>query len=659
MRVLGLSGLFSTEKTEYLPDAHPAFFHDAAACIVEDGVVLAAVEEERVSRDKHTNRFPLGAARECLDIAGLGLRDVDGFAYFFDEAFTDREFALEALHRPELPIESCRELVANRLSEDFGGTVETEKVVGIRHHDTHAATAYFHSGYESALVVVMDGNGEDESLSIFEGRGGALRLLHRAPRAASLGHYYTVLTRLIGYGDFDEYKVMGLAPYGNPDRYSELFDQLIELSEEGEYRLDVATMAGTVLDGGIRPRRSGQEMEAEHRDLAAAGQRALERVVLHVVGHWAKVTGFRRLCLAGGVAQNTSMNGRLANAGLFDAVYVHPAAHDGGAAIGAALLLGQRGGDEPAVLPHAYLGRDIGTEQDIASVLERWSAHVEWTRPENLAAATADVLAAGGVVGWAQGRAEFGPRALGNRSILADPRPAENRDRVNRLIKQREGYRPFAPVVAEADAGRFFEMPDCAADFSYMGFVMPVRPERRADLGAVTHVDGSARVQVLRPDANPPLAGLIEEFGRRTGVPVLLNTSFNNYAEPIVHTPEDAVICLLTTGLSALVVGPYVVTRRNEGEIPISTLRVGLMPHCEVVTTASAVGERRTVVRRRTNKRHSLTVEEQVGRLVADGGVLDTSGVPSSLRDTAVADLRRLWDRRLIRVSPETRCSSR
>ena len=652
MRVLGLSGLFSTEEAEYPPDVHPAFFHDAAACLVEDGRVVAAVEEERVSRDKHTNRFPIGAAAECLEIAGIRLSDVDAFGYFFDDAFTDRELALEALHQPELPLHGCQDLILSRLAEGLGGTPSTDKVTGVRHHDTHAATAYFHSGFDPALVVVMDGNGEDESFSVYEGRSGVLRTLHTYPRSSSLGHYYTLLTRFIGYGNFDEYKVMGLAPYGDPSVFAGVFEESYSLAADGGYTLDVAGLPALLMDRGIMPRRASEPMSARYRDLAAAGQRALERITIHVVSHWAAATGLGNLCLAGGVAQNTSMNGRLLSSGAFEGVYVHPAAHDGGAAMGAALLLGQRG-DRPARrLPDAYLGRDIGSGDSIAAALERWSGYLEWTAPPDLEATAAALLAAGEVIGWAQGRAEFGPRALGNRSILADPRPIENRDRVNHLIKQREGYRPFAPVVAEAEAARYFVLPDCAADYSYMGFVVEVRPEHRADLGAVTHVDGSARVQVLRPDANPRLSRLLAEFGARTGVPVLLNTSFNNYAEPIVHTPEDAIVCLLTTGLSALAVGPYLVRRKSAGEVPVSSLRISLMPHCEVVSTWSAAG-RKTVVRRRTNKRHELVVSEPMGRLAAEGGTLDGAGLPPHEAAALTLELRQLWDRRLVRLAPE------
>jgi predicted NodU family carbamoyl transferase len=652
MRVLGLSGLFSTEEAEYPPDVSPAFFHDAAACLVEDGRIVAAVEEERVSRDKHTNRFPIGAVAECLEIAGLRLPDIDTIGYFFDDAFTDRELMLAGLYRPDLPLLACQDLILTRLSEGLRAPAPVGKIFSARHHESHAATAYFHSGFEPALVVVMDGNGENESTSVFAGRGGVLRPLHTYPRNVSLGHYYTLLTRFAGYQDFDEYKVMGLAPYGNPERFADLFAETYQLEQDGEFQLDVDGLASYLLDRGIRPRRSAEPMTAVYRDLAAAGQCALERIARHVIEHWAAVTGLPCLCLAGGVAQNTSLNGRLLSSGSFRGIYVHPAPHDAGAAMGAALLAVQRAGGTPQPLPDVYLGRDIGSTERIERTLHRWRDQLNWTVPDDLAAAAASLLADGEVIGWAQGRAEFGPRALGNRSLFADPRPTANRDRVNRLIKQREGYRPFAPVVAEADAARFFDLPDATADYGYMGFVIDVRPEYRDQLAAVTHVDGTARVQVLRPGANPALARLLAEFGSRTGVPVLLNTSFNNYAEPIVHTVEDAIVCLLTTGLSALAVGPFLVRRRAAAdELPLGALRISLMPHCDVVTVWSAAG-RETMVRRRSSKRYSLVVSERLGRLVAEGGTIDGLGLPPGESAALAGELGRLWDRRLIRLTP-------
>lgn len=653
MRVLGISGLFSTQREEYPPDVHPAFFHDAAACLVEDGRVLAAVEEERVCRDKHTNRFPLGAVEECLTIAGRDLGEIDAIAYFFDDGFTDREFQQLGLERSDLPLRRCRDLIVDRLSDRFTKVPAVDDVFGVTHHESHAASTFYHSGFDPALVVVMDGNGEDESITIFEGRDRRLRRLHSYPRSASLGHFYTAITRFVGYSDFDEYKVMGLASYGDRDRLVNLFDDVFSLRPDGGYDLDVAGLPRLLIERGVTPRRSGEPIEQSHRDFAAAGQAVLETIAHHVVTHWVWQTGLRNLCLAGGVSQNTSLNGKLLMSGLFTGVYVHPAPHDAGAAMGAALLAGQRAGDrQVAPLSDVYLGRHIGTDEDIERELDRWAGFVTWERPDDLPGHVAGLLAEGEVVGWAQGRAEFGPRALGSRSILADPRPAENRDRVNLLVKQRESYRPFAPVVTAEAAARYFDLPAARADYGYMGFIVAVREQWRSELAAITHVDGTARVQVLRPGINPKVERLLAAFGALTGVEVLLNTSFNNYAEPIVHTPADALTCLLTTGLSALAVGPFLV-RRVPGavEAGLATLHVSLMPLCEVVTTWSANG-RATVIRRTVDKRRSQPISDRMAGLVIAGGRIgDLDLAPDEAAELG-AELLRLWDRRLIRVAP-------
>lgn len=646
--VLGLSGAFATPISDYPPELHPAFFHDAAACVVIGGEVVAATEEERVSRDKHTNAFPAGAVRECLELAGVSAADLDAVAYFFDTGFTTREIARLGVDDAGLELVDARDLIASRLSTALGVDVGPGKVQSVRHHDAHAAAAAHHSGFATALVVVLDGNGEDDSTSVYDFQGGRLERLASYPSAQSIGHFYTVITRFLGYRNFDEYKVMGLAAYGDPTARAAVFDGLWELGPEGSFRLDVGGTTAVLLDRAVLPRRSGEPLDQNHRDLAAAAQHITESIAGHVIGHWLARSERSRLALAGGVAQNTTMNGRLLDLPGLVSAYVHPAAHDAGAAVGAALLVdSERNGSPVRSLHHTYLGRHVGTDAAIEDRLDRWAGFVEWTQHERIADVVAAALADGEVLGWAQGRAEFGPRALGARSILADPRPATQRDRINRLIKQRESYRPFAPVVRKELADTYFDLGGAAADTSYMGFVVTVREEWRERLAAVTHIDGTARLQTLDGTVNPLLGAVLDAFGRRTGVPVLLNTSFNNYAEPIVHTVDDAVVCLLTTGLSGLAVGSWFVRRVGvDRAVQARQLSWSLMPACELVSTTDAAGDR-TVLRRMRHRRHQRAVSRETAAALRQGPVHG-----EGLSDDVLGELLGAWDARLVTARP-------
>ncbi|MBB6175125.1 putative NodU family carbamoyl transferase [Nocardiopsis mwathae] len=670
MAVLGLSGLFSTEEQDYDPATFHGFYHDAAACLVENSQTLAAIEEERLNRDKHTNRFPARAARACLEVAGLRPQDISHVAYFFEEEFTDRDVARVGLQDPRMPLRGARGLVHDRLAAALGSAaVRDLPITFVSHHRTHAASAYHDSGLSSALVFVCDGNGERDGLSVFHGADGDLRRLRGYPRDRSLGHFYTAITRMVGYRDFDEYKVMGLASFGDPARYRDVLAPLCTLGPDGEYDLRLDDLLGALFDAGLRPRRAHEPLRDEHRDLAAAAQDLVERVSLHLIGHWLNRTGLRDLCLAGGVAQNTSLNGRLLGLPTLDHVYVPAAAHDAGGALGAAMVVDRetRGRATPSpghrYSANAYLGAALGTETEIAARLALWSDFIEVDRPAAIETTIAKELADGAVIGWAQGRAEFGPRALGNRSIFADPRPSANRDRVNLLIKQREDYRPFAPVVTEPDAARFFDLSTTSADHSYMGFVVPVRPEHRAYLGAVTHVDGTARVQTLREQDNPLVWRLLKEFERVTDVPVLLNTSFNNHAEPIVQSVDDAVATFLTTGLSLLVVGPYLVRRRTTAADPeggdgvLRALRsstLELMPFCEIRHSVGRLGEHRSIVRT-AHPMRPTPISPGAQELLTGGGRIADRALPPEAERDLLCEVHALWNDRLVRVVPGSR----
>jgi predicted NodU family carbamoyl transferase len=603
LAVLGISGVFATEADDLPSGRYKNYFHDAAACLVSDGTTLAAIEEERLSREKHTNRFPEHAIRACIQAAGLRTSDIQKIAYFYEESATDAGLAAADAQDPLLcvGILPAREAIATRVSTALGFDVSSVPVRFVPHHDAHAASAFYDSTFESSLVVIADGSGELDSLTVYGADGSGLSVLESYSKEHSLGHFYESVTQLVGFRPRDEYKVMGLASFGDPAPWRADLERLYHLGPNGSYRLHQRNLVSALFDArGYRARRAGEPLENMHRDLAAAAQEVVERIMLHVVRYWLRESGFKRLCLAGGVAQNTSMNGHLLRLPELDEIYVPAAAHDAGAALGAAMMV-DRADAKPSpsrrYSSSAYLGPSVGVGDEVRRELRRWGSNLRVESEPDIADRIAGELANGAVVGWAQGRSEFGPRALGNRSILADPRPAENRSRINGLIKKREDFRPFAPVVLAAHVLRYFDLPHVSADHSFMGYVIPVRPDARQELGAVTHVDGTARVQVLAPGANPLFERLIERFGDRVGTYVLLNTSFNNYAEPIVQSVSDAVLCLLTTGLSMIALDRFCVSATPEALERVPYMQVELMPHCQLSRSITRLGSSCAIVR--------------------------------------------------------------
>src|SRR5882724_9694271 len=537
MYILGIHSGLSLEEE----DGRPGFAqHDGAAVLLRDREIVAAIEEERLNRVKHSNFFPSRAIRSCLDQAGLALGQVDRVVVDISEPFMDTLLNARALRHPSEPFQSARALLGGLLAREFQVDV-AERIRFCHHHHAHAASAFHASGFDRSLVVTLDGDGDGLCGMVLVAREGRLQPLHEYPEAKSLGNWFTPLCRILGYTRFDEYKVMGLAPLGDPAVYADLFRRLYRLLPDGEYEIfpwgmQLAELHRAGLLAGMRGR--GEPFTQAHRDFAAALQAALEDVGLHVVRHFRAATGEENLCLAGGVAHNCSLNGKILYSGLFRRIFVQPAAHDAGAALGAAWRILQEEGVEPPREPmrHVYLGAALPGRDEIQQTLAAWSGLVRFRQLPRVAESTAALLAEGAVVGWVQGRSEFGPRALGHRSILADPRPAANKDLINRMVKKREGYRPFAPSVVQERAGEFFRLTPDQTEFPFMIFVLEVRPEWRQALGAVTHADGTARVHTVTRGDDLLYWELLDEFGRRTGVPMLLNTSFNNNAEPIVDS---------------------------------------------------------------------------------------------------------------------------
>lgn len=594
MLTLGINGNFSSEYSDIVPNLAENFFHDSSAALIRDGELIAAVEEERLNRIKKTTKFPSSAIKWCLAQSNVSLQDIDAIGYYLREDFIDKALNYLYIAHSDRELKSSRQLIKERLRDTFDCDISDDKIVYVPHHIAHATSTYFHSGFRDALVVVIDGAGEEQSTTVYAGRDGELSELVSHPVKESLGGLYESGTRLLGYGFGDEYKVMGLAPYGDSSRYREVFQQLYSLDRNGQYNLDISDprfMAPNRLemlfvDGlGFSPRRTGERFQKEHMDLAAGLQAALEDISLHVLKYWQSVTGLSKLCFSGGVAHNSSLNGKILQSGLFEEVFIHPASHDAGAGEGAGLAVQKKLVGSAMIrnrLGTSSTGPEIGDSQRIGQTLDQWSSLVQYEQNDDIVERTAQLLSEGAVVGWAHGRSEYGPRALGNRSILADARPKENKDRINAMVKKRESYRPFAPVVTREAAEKYFDLPNVKANYEFMSFVVPVREKYRDELGAVTHVDGTARIQIIDPESNQRFYRLVRRFGELTGTPVLLNTSFNNNAEPIVQSVEEALTCFLTTELDYLVIEDFLVSRNTSSTTPIAHYVIKLRPMARI-----------------------------------------------------------------------------
>jgi carbamoyltransferase len=599
VRVLGLS----------------AFYHDSAAALVEDGRIVAAAQEERFTRKKHDARFPRHAIRYCLDEGRVSPGDIDRVA-FYDKPFLKFERLLETYmafapagfrsFRMAIPHWSREKLFQKRLLVkelcQFAADVDwRHRLLFSEHHQSHAASAFFASPFEEALVLTMDGVGEWATTSVAFGHDNHLTTLKEIHFPHSLGLLYSAFTYYTGFKvNSGEYKVMGLAPYGEP-RYAKLIlDHLVDLKPDGSFRLDLAYFdycTGLRMTNdrfhrlfGGPPRDPSERLTQRHMDLAASIQAVTDEIVLRMTEALARETGARHLCLAGGVALNCVANGKVLRAGQFRDIWIQPAAGDAGGALGAALaayhlFLGKerRGPEGHDAMRGAYLGPSF-EQGDIERRLRAAGAVFTVVDEEAvLVAAVADALAHEKAVGWFQGRMEFGPRALGGRSILGDPRSPTMQKSLNLRVKYRESFRPFAPAVLREDVGEWF---DLEGDSPYMLLVAEVAKHHRltmsadqdalfgidklnvprSDIPAVTHVDYSARLQTVHRETNPRFHALLRAFKARTGCPVLVNTSFNVRGEPIVCTPEEAFRCFMGTEIEMLAIGNCLLRKEDQDQ---------------------------------------------------------------------------------------------
>jgi carbamoyltransferase len=589
-----------------------AYYHDSAAALLKDGDIVAAAQEERFSRKKHDARFPLNAVDYCLAEAGITLAQVDQVA-FYDKPFLKFERLLETYHafaprgfksfRMAMPLwlrEKLfqKDLLAKELKKLEPGVNWLDRLLFSEHHLSHAASAFFPSPFDEALVLTMDGVGEWTTTSAAIGRGNSLEIFKEIHFPHSLGLLYSAFTYYLGFKvNSGEYKVMGLAPYGEPKYAQTILDHLVDLKADGSYRLDQSyfdyctglTMTNAKFDSlfGAPPRKPDDPLTQREMDLAASVQAVTEEAVLKMTRALREETGLENLCLAGGVALNCVANGKVLRDGKFKQVWVQPAAGDAGGALGAALAAHHLYRDQPRTprsgqdsMQGSYLG-PLFAQADIEARLSAAGAKFSVLPDADLIDRTASLLASENVVGWFQGRMEFGPRALGGRSILGDPRSPKMQSVLNLKIKYRESFRPFAPSVLREHVAEWFELDQ---DSPYMLMVADVARQHRintadADEGlfgieklkvprstipAVTHVDYSARIQTVHANTNPRYHALISSFYDKTGCPVLINTSFNVRGEPIVCTPEDAFRCLMGTEMDALVIGNCVLMKADQ-----------------------------------------------------------------------------------------------
>jgi carbamoyltransferase len=547
--------------------------HDSAVALARDGRIVFAVAEERLSRLKKDNSFPERSVRAALDYAGIDIGQVGKVCFGWQKPGASFAHDLRCFLSGAVPLSS--EYLAGsvrrwlREKRQNGGALLLTQRVGssargvdfVDHHYAHALSAFVLSGFQDAAVLIVDGRGAWEATTQWRGAGRDCTLLDSHKSPDSLGFMYGAFTDYLGFRrNSDEWKVMGLAPYGKPgvklDRYISLNGhgyRTFPGPVNGRFYGDVAAFEA---DFGRR-RVPESELTEREKDIAYAVQDVCESAMTELAKLVVRSAGSRRLCLAGGVAMNSKANGKILASGLVEDVFIQPAATDDGTALGAAIAAARAGGDPfPGYrLEDVYLGPEY-TEREIEEYLR--TCKIRFERPARIAHEAARLLADGKIVGWFQGRMEFGPRALGNRSILADARDPAMKDRVNAVVKFREGWRPFAPSVLRERAGEYFE--GCA-DSPFMILTFPVREEKKSVIPAVTHVDGSARVQTVKKEVNPLYHELIEHFGELTGVPVVMNTSFNLREEPIVCAPKDAVRTFFSSGLDALCLGPFLILK--------------------------------------------------------------------------------------------------
>lgn len=568
-----------------------AYHADASAAIFVDGKMVAAIEEERFRRKKHWAGFPEMAIKFCLHEAGIGFNEVDYWAIGRDPRAKFFKKILYLIKNPTGSFSAIADRFANsrkaasiedelaKLSSLQANTF-TGKIQNIEHHRSHIASAFFASPFQEAACLSIDGSGDFSTTMTAIGKGNEIKILQSVDFPHSIGIFYTAFTQLLGFPYYgDEYKVMGMAPYGQP-KYLHLLEDVVTLTDDGLFKLNLQYFrtgtAGIIsydddhtpvlanlyskkmIEIFGQPRKKEEPLTQYHKDLAASVQRFTEKIIFHILNHLQKQTGLKNICIAGGVAQNSVANGKILSNTSFTNLYIPSAGHDAGISMGAALYTQHQLMQFPRqpVIKNAYTGSRF-SNQEIKKILAEKNISFTEMADTDLYEHVTDCLINGGVVGWFTGRAEFGPRALGGRSIIADPRRNDAKEILNLKVKRRESFRPFAPSILKEYVADFFEI---TGDVPFMEKVFPIKKEKQALVPAVTHVDGTGRLQTVDKEISPRYYALIDCFRKKTGIPILLNTSFNEN-EPIVNNPLEALDCFQRTNMDMLVMENIVLQR--------------------------------------------------------------------------------------------------
>ena len=560
------------------------YYHDSAAVLLKDGKIIFAAQEERFTRKKHDDSLPNNATKRALESVGIRIEDITAIGFydkpllkFFDRILTTyfkvwpRGFV--QYHKAMQEWMTKKLWIPSNIKRQLGYSGD---IFFAQHHESHAASSYYCSGFSDAAIVTVDGVGEWATATIGYGKGGDMKLLKEIHFPHSLGLLYSAITYYLGFRvNSAEYKVMGLAPYGEPTQLEKL-RKIIDVKEDGSFALNMEyftyehgmTMTGKRFSDLMgKPRRKPESpLDQFHKDVARSVQELTNEIVLKIINHAKKICPSENLCMAGGVALNCVANGKILKSGIFKNIFVQPAAGDAGGALGVALLTWSRQfahHDEQNTtrMTHTYLGPEYSNEE-IEAFLKSQNIPFQKLSDDDLIDTVSSLLEGTNVIGWFQGRMEFGPRALGNRSIIADARNKENWQKVNMKIKFRESFRPFAPTVLEERVSDYFDLDQPSP---FMLLVADVHPEKREEIPAVTHVDGSARIQTINHEQNSKYYDLIKEFENKTGCPVIINTSFNVRGEPIVESPKDALNCFLHTQMDYLVMGNFLIRKDQLG----------------------------------------------------------------------------------------------
>lgn len=550
------------------------FYHDSSVCLIKNGEIIAAAQEERFSRLKHDWRFPIEAFKYCLKEANISINDISIVA-FYEKPILKFERVIETfLQTSPKSLSAFIDIMPSWLGQKlwFSSVLQKKtnyrgKIIYSEHHLSHAASSFFLSPFEESAILTIDGVGEWATASYGFGIDNKIVLSHEMQFPNSLGLLYSAFTAFLGFDVNDgEYKVMGMAPYGSPVYYDIIKNKLIKIHPDGSITLNLEYFSfqyGRRMFNkkfemlfGVKNRKPNEPIEKKHFDLASSIQKITEDIILKMSMHVYERTKMKKLCLAGGVSLNCVSNGLLLRNGPFEDIFIQPAAGDAGGAIGAAYIAYHHylGNKDRHPLKNLYLGSHYSNEE-IKTLLDKKNMRYKFLDREQLLNETASLLAEGNVIGWFQGKMEFGPRALGNRSIIADPRRPEMKDIINKKIKYREEFRPFAPSVILESVSDYF---DFNRESPHMLFTVKVK---NSSIPAVTHVDGSARIQTVKRESNPLFYDLIKRFSNLTGIPVVLNTSFNLKGEPIVMSPEDAINCFLKSGLDYLIIGNFLLKK--------------------------------------------------------------------------------------------------